>query len=136
MIEIQMDYIAQSKNVKISPRKVRLVVDSLKKRNIEEALSILKVISKRASLPVRKTIESAIANAASAHKTKKEDLLIKGIVVNEGISYKRYHYAGRGRTRPYKKRTSHIKVILADKPNVEIPNEVKKSVKTRKEEKS
>jgi len=114
-----MDYIAESKNIKISPRKVRLVVEGVKKFNIPQALAYLYTMDKRASTPVRKTIESAIANAVNNFKAVREDLVIREVTVNEGISNKRFHYAGRGRTRPYKKRTRHLRVVLADK--VKIP---------------
>src|SRR5690242_13300754 len=98
-----MDYIAESKNVKISPRKVRLVVDSIKSYNLPMALVALGGFNKRAATPIKKTIESAIANAVNNFKADRTGLAIKTIMVNEGITYKRYHYAARGRIRPYKK---------------------------------
>ena len=104
--------IAESKNVKISPRKVRLVVDAVKKHQLKLALAELSLLDKRAANPIKKTIESAIANAVNNLKLNKDDLFIQEINVVEGITYKRYHFAGRGRTRPYKKRASHIRVVL------------------------
>lgn len=117
---------AESKNVKISPRKVRLVVESVKKHAIKVALSELSLLNKRAALPLKKTIESAVANAVNNQKLNKEDLVIKEITVGEGITYKRFHFAGRGRTRPYKKRSSHIRVVLEARVRaVEAPKAVK-----------
>lgn len=110
-----MEVAAESKNVKMSPRKVRLVVDSVKKMQIATAISQLTGMSKRAAIPVKKTLESAIANAVHNLKLSKDDLVIKEILVSEGVKYKRYHFAARGRVRPYKRRTSHIRVILASK---------------------
>lgn len=110
-----MEYIAESKNVDISPRKVRLVVDTIKKLELTNALSVLKLLKKRSANPIRKTVESAIANAKNNFKAAVDNLLIKEIIVNEGISYKRYHFGGRGKMRPYKKRRSHIKVILSER---------------------
>ncbi len=107
-----MQYTAEAKNLKISPRKVRLVVDGVKKMPITAALAVLEVSSQRASSPIIKAIKSAVANAIHNGKVIKEDLFIESMFVNEGISNKRYHYAARGRIRPYKKRTSHLKVIL------------------------
>lgn len=110
-----MDYIAESKNIKISSRKVRLVVDQIKKLDLLSAVSYLQVLNKRSAMPVKKTIESAIANAVNNFKADKNNLTINDIQVNDAGAYKRYHYAARGRIRPYKKRTSHIKVILEEK---------------------
>lgn len=113
-----MQYKAISRNIKMSPRKVRLVADEIKKYEIPQALSRLSLLQKRAASPLKKTIESAIANAVNNFKAKKEDLMIKEMQILEGASYKRFHYAGRGRIRPYKRRTSHIKVVLQDKPKI------------------
>lgn len=109
-----MEYIAESKNIKISPRKVRLVVEGIKQFELPKALNNLDLLHHRAAIPVKKTLESAIANAVHNFKADKNGLVIKEILVNEGIMYKRYHYAARGRVRPYKKRTSHIRVVLQD----------------------
>ena len=110
-----MQYTATASNLKMSPRKVRLVVDGVKKMPITAALAVLEVSSQRASSPIIKAIKSAMANAVHNGKVIKEDLFIESMFVNEGVSNKRYHYAARGRIRPYKKRTSHLKVILGVK---------------------
>lgn len=115
-----MEYIAIAKNIKISPRKVRLVVDSVKKQNLNKTLSVLSLMPKRAAGPVKKVIDSAIANAVNNFKVKREALSIRNILVTEGTSLKRYHFAARGRVRPYKRRSSHIKVILSDGKNIEV----------------
>ena len=107
-----MEYIAIAKNIKMSPRKVRLIVDSVKKQNLNKSLSTLSLMSKRAAMPVKKAIDSAIANAVNNFKVNREALSIRDIIVTEGMRLKRYHFAARGRTRPYKRRTSHIRVIL------------------------
>lgn len=109
-----MEYIAIAKNIKISPRKVRLVVASVKKKNLSSANAVLSVMNKRAAIPIRKAIDSAIANAVNNFKADKTNLTIRDVIVSEGVSMKRYHFAARGRTRPYKRRTSHIRVILSD----------------------
>lgn len=110
-----LKFVAESKNVKVSPRKMRLVVDGVKNLSISNALAQLSVVNKRAAVPIQKTIASAIANAVHNGKVNKDDLVISEMFVNEGIVYKRFHYAGRGRIRPYKKRASHLKVILGVK---------------------
>jgi large subunit ribosomal protein L22 len=109
-----MEYKAEAKNIKISPRKVRLVADSVRNLRLDQALASLTVLNKRASDPIRKTLESAVANAVNNFQASRGDLAIKEIMIGEGIMYKRYHYAARGRVRPYLKRTSHIRVILED----------------------
>ncbi len=109
-----MEYNAIAKNVKVSPRKVRLVADQIRELNIANAITTLMVSRKRGAVSLKKALESAIANAVNNNNAKKDDLRIKTINVTEGIRYKRYHFAGRGRTRPYVKRTSHINVVLED----------------------
>jgi large subunit ribosomal protein L22 len=110
-----MKYTATAKNIKISPRKMRLVVDSVKKQAVPVALMSLGGMSNRAAVPIKKALESAMANAVNNFKAEKTNLSITEILIGEGITYKRFHYAGRGRTRPYKKRTSHVTVVLEDK---------------------
>ncbi|HRN96683.1 MAG TPA: 50S ribosomal protein L22 [Candidatus Levybacteria bacterium] len=109
-----MEYKAEAKNIKMSPRKVRLVADSVRDLRLDQALASLTVLNKRASDPIRKTLESAVANAVNNFQASRGDLVIKEIMIGEGIMYKRYHYAARGRVRPYLRRTSHIRVILED----------------------
>lgn len=110
-----MEYTAISRNIKMSPRKVRLVADTIRKSDLKKALVMLDSMEKRASGPLKKILDSAISNAVKNFNAVRENLLIKEIRVDGGAVYKRYHFAGRGRTRPYKKRTSHIKVVLEDK---------------------
>jgi large subunit ribosomal protein L22 len=114
-----MEYIAIAKNIKMSPRKVRLIADGVKKKKLTVALNSLMVMNMRAAGPIKKAIDSAVANATNNFQAKKEDLSIRDIIIGEGVSMKRFHFAGRGRTRPYKRRTSQIRVILADNKNNE-----------------
>lgn len=116
-----MEYQAVTKNVKVSPRKVRLVADSVRDLTIPQAITALLVSRKRGAPSIKKTLESAIANAVNNKSAKKDDLKIKTINITEGIMYKRYHFAGRGRTRPYTKRTSHINVVLEDNITMQMP---------------
>lgn len=109
-----MEYRAVAKFIKISPRKVRLVADAVKSLPIEDAKTSLEGLSNRASGPLLKALNSAVANAVNNGSENKGDLSIKEINITEGVRYKRYHYAGRGRVRPYVRRTSHIYVTVAD----------------------
>ncbi len=108
-------YTAEAKNLKISPRKVRLVVEGIKKMPIQSAVAALELSPKGASTPIKKALLSAVANAVHNGQVDKANLFISEMFVNEGIVYKRFHYAGRGRIRPYQKKTSHLKVILGVK---------------------
>lgn len=107
-----MEIIASNRYVKVSPRKVRLVVDAIKGLTLGKALIALSSTSKSASVPIKKTLASAIANATNNLKLEKEKLIIKSITVGEGGSFKRFHPVSRGRAHPYKKRMSHIHVVL------------------------
>lgn len=110
-----MEYRAVAKFIKVSPRKVRLVADAVKKLSIEDARVSLEELNNRAAEPLLKVLNSAVANAVNNGSANKGDLTIKEINITEGVRYKRYHYAGRGRVRPYVRRTSHIYVTVADK---------------------
>lgn len=76
------------KNYRQSPRKVRLVTDLVKGKTVKQALVELSFLPKRASLPIKKLIESAAANAKSTNKANVEDLVISNITVDKGIVLK------------------------------------------------
>jgi large subunit ribosomal protein L22 len=118
-----MEYIAIAKNIKVSPRKVRLVVDSMKKKDLSKGLSVLSLMPKRAAQPIKKALDSAVANAVNNFKVDRGALSIRDIIVTEGARLKRYHFAARGRVRPYKRRMSHIRVILTDNVKQESPRQ-------------
>ena len=109
-----MEYIAIAKNIKMSPRKARLVADDVKGKKLSVALSALMVGNHRASGPIKKALESAIANAVNNKSADRNNLEIKDIIIEGAAALKRFHYAARGRSRPYKRRMSNIKVVLAD----------------------
>jgi large subunit ribosomal protein L22 len=110
-----MDIIARSKTVRISPRKVRLVADSIRNMPLDKALNVLTMTQKRGAYVLDEIFKSAIANAVNNAKKTKENLKIKAIEVWEGPSLKRYRPSTRGRIHPYKKRGSNIKIILEAK---------------------
>lgn len=109
-----MDTKAQVKHIRISPRKVRLVTDVVRGMNTGEALNQLTFVNKRAVLPVRKLIESAIANAKNNFNLSESNLFVKEIRVDEGRTMKRWMPRARGRATPIRKRTSHISLILGE----------------------
>lgn len=110
-----MEIIAKSNSVRVSPRKIRLVADSIRKLRAIEALNSLSLIKKRGASVLFKTLKSAIANAKNNAKLQEESLFIKAIEVTEGGALKRYHPSTRGRIHPYKRRSSHIKIVLEEK---------------------
>lgn len=106
-----MEFITIQKNISNSPRKLRLVAAMVRKMDPYAALDILHFTRNSAALPLSKAIKTVIANAGS-----KEGLIFKSIEINEALKMRRYRVgtAGRGRGRPYKKRMSHIKIVLTD----------------------
>ena len=106
---------ASIKNYRQSPRKVRLVADSVRGKRVNVALVELSGITKRASSAFSKLISSAIANAVHNKKADKEKLYIKEITVDKGITFKRQRARARGRAFPINKRTSNINVVLEEK---------------------
>lgn len=110
-----MEVKAESKNVRMSPRKISLVADVLRKKTVAEALSMLAVVRQRAGGALKNTLKSAIANAVHNAKLKEETLVIKTIEVTQAQSLKRFHPSTRGRVHPYKRRGSHIRIVLEEK---------------------
>ncbi len=111
-----MEVRAIAKSVRVSPRKVRLVADAVRNLSIEEALHVLETAEKRAALPIEKTLKSAIANAVTNAKLEKTQLTISSIQIAEGQPLKRFHPSTRGRIHPYKKRSSHITIVVKGNP--------------------
>ncbi len=110
-----MEIIARAKSIRISPRKVRLVADSIRNLPLGKALNVLNMTQKRGASVLNAVFKSAIGNAVNNAKKNKDSLVIKGIEVWDGPAIKRFHASTRGRAHPYKKRSSHIKIILEAK---------------------
>lgn len=103
---------AVNKGVRMSPRKVGVVAGLVRGRTVADALVILSHTPRRAALPLKKTIESARANADHNHNLKPDTLKIVELTVTPGVRYKRYRPAARGRALPFQRRTAHIKVVV------------------------
>ena len=108
---------AELKNYRQSPRKVRLVADAIRGKKIDDAMTTLTFMTKRAALPVQKLLQSAVANASHNFNLKSEDLFIKEITVDGGSILKRWRARARGRAFPIHKHTSHVRIVLAEKFN-------------------
>jgi large subunit ribosomal protein L22 len=98
----------------MSPQKVRLVVDLVRGRKVEEARQILQFTRKYAAGPVGKVLDSALANAKQNPSIDENILFVKEIFVDQGPSLKRWRARAQGRAAAIKKRTSHITVVLEE----------------------
>ncbi len=106
---------ASLKNYRQSPRKVRLVADLVRGKNVSQALTELTFLPKRASEVMKKLITSATANAEHNFKVSADKLFIKEITVDQGITLKRYRPRARGVAKRINKRTSNISLTLGVK---------------------
>ena len=107
-----MEVRAVTRYVRIAPRKARLVTELIKGKPVEEALTILRFVPKKAARLVDKTLRSAVANAEQNPNIDVDTLYIKRIFVDEGPTMKRWRARAMGRATKVIKRTSHITVIL------------------------
>jgi len=106
---------AVAKSVRIAPRKVRLVIDLIRGKEVGEAIAILRHTQRGASPVVEKLINSAIANAEHNYEMDPDNLYISEAFVNEGMTLKRFRPRAQGRATQINKRTSHITVVLSEK---------------------
>ncbi len=120
--------IAILKKHRQSPRKVRLVAGLIRGKKIADAKTALKFAVKKASSPIEKLLDSAIANAVE-QKLAIEKLYVENITVDKGATLYRSMPRARGRSAPIRKRTSHIKITLLEKEVVP-----KKSKRTKNKE--
>jgi len=117
------------KNYRQSPRKVRLLADLIRGKRAEEALNTLSFTTKRGILPMKKLLESAIANAKHNDKLDRGNLFVKEIRVDQGVTLKRSMPRAHGRATPINKRTSHIEIVLEEKVSSPKPKAKKRAVK-------
>ena len=119
------------KNYRQAPRKVRLVAGLIKGKKVEEAIAILDFLAKRAGLPIKKLLLSAVANATQMG-VEKENLFVKELRVDKGIVMKRMMPAAMGTGHRINKRTSHVTILLAEKVQVVKAKKIKEIIKTEK----
>jgi large subunit ribosomal protein L22 len=115
-----MEAKAIARHVGMSPRKVRLVIDQIRGRSVNEAYALLQFSKKSAATPVGKTLRSAVANSQNkgtdAGKVVDIDaLVVREAFVDEGPTLRRFRAAAMGRAAPRRKRTSHITVVVDTK---------------------
>ena len=109
-----MESRASYKYARISAMKVKIVIDLIRGKDVDEALAILKFTPKAASPLVEKVLKSAIANAVNNHHMNETKLVISEIYANQGPTMKRILPRAKGSADRIRKRTSHIKVVLTE----------------------
>ncbi len=106
---------ATLKFARISSRKVKIVADLIRGKDVDEALAIMKFTPKASSEVLEKLLKSAIANAENNHEMKHENLYVAEIFANQGPTLKRIRPAAKGSAVRIRKRTSHITIVLKEK---------------------
>lgn len=110
-----MEAKAIAKNIRISADKARLVADLIRGKKVDEAMSILKNMNKKAARVIEKVLTSAVANATNNHNLNKDKLYVKETYVNEGPFMKRMIMDSRGHVGRNDRRTSHVTVVVSEK---------------------
>lgn len=129
---------AYLKNYRQAPRKVRLIANAVRGKKVDNAIVMLDFLPKKAALPMRKLILSAVANAKENSGLEKSSLTIKNMLVDEGFVFKRYQPRARGRASQIRKKTSHVSIILEGPTGKEVQQVAPESapkVKPKKAEK-
>ena len=106
---------AEQKNIRQTPRKMRLVANQVRKMSLEKAVGQLAVMERKASEEILKVIKQAVANATNNLGFKIEDLSLVNILVMDGPIYRRFRAVSRGRGHGIDKKTCHVKVVLEAK---------------------
>lgn len=112
-----MEARASARYVRMSPRKVRQVVDLIRGRNVEESINALHFLNRAARVPVEKTLRSAVANLFNTKEgadLEPSDLYVKEAYVDEGPTLKRYMARAMGRATMIRRRTSHITIVVGE----------------------
>lgn len=125
---------AFQRSTRQSPYKMRLVIDQIRGKSVNEALALLKFSKKHAAKQIEKTLASAVANAE--HKAREanegidvDDLFVTYAVINEGTPIKRFMPAAQGRATPIRKRTSHVEIVVGERVRPESSTGETKSAK-------
>lgn len=108
-----------AKHTRISPRKARLVAKSVRTNDPEKALVSLSFMPHKSARLIADVIKTAISDAKN-QSAKPEDLVIKSILIEEGIKFKRFRARSKGMAAPYTRRTSHIRVTLEQKAPIKV----------------
>jgi large subunit ribosomal protein L22 len=107
-----MEIVAKVRATRISPIKVRIVGDLIKKKNVNQAMGILEYTPKKGAFILRKLLDSAIGNARQKKYVDVDTLYVKNVIVDEGPVMKRFLPRAMGRATPLRKRMSHVTLVL------------------------
>ena len=110
---------AQAKWVRMSARKARLVLDHIRGRTVPEARTILAFTPRAAATDIEKVLRSAVANAEANHGLDGDDLVVEAAFADEGPTLKRWKPRARGRVNRIRKRTCHVTLVLAERPQLD-----------------
>ena len=110
-----MEVRATAKTIRHPARKVRIVLDLVRGKDVKEALGILAFTPNHAARDVAKVIKSATANATHNNQLNEDRLYVKECFANEGVTIKRWMPRAKGRATPIMKRTSHITVVVEER---------------------
>ena len=113
-----MEVSAVQRFVRRTPRKARLVADSVKGMKVTEALAMLEFSPKHAARDVAKAIRSAAANAEHNFNLTREDLVIKQLLIDEGPTFRRRRPVSRSMAHEFSPRPCHITAVVEDRPEV------------------
>jgi large subunit ribosomal protein L22 len=108
------DAMARLNYLRMSPRKVRAVAQTVKGRKVQEALAVLEQTERKAGRHLLKLLKSAVANANENHGMDPDSLVVKNVLVDEGPTLKRWMPRAMGRATPIRKRTCKITIIVAE----------------------
>ena len=103
------------RNIRVSPRKLNLVAALIRGRTAQDAVATLTFSKRRIAQTVKKTLESAIANAENNHQLDVDRLVVSRAEVGRAVVMKRFHARGRGRASQVEKWFSHLKIVVAEK---------------------
>jgi large subunit ribosomal protein L22 len=110
-----METSAVAKFVRISPRKIRLIMDQVRGKRVDEALNMLSFAPQKGALILKKLINSAVANAEQNSGVDVDALFVKRVYADEGPTLKRFRPRAQGRATRIRKRSSHLTVVLDEK---------------------
>ena len=110
-----MEVRSTAKYIRLSPRKIRLIVDAVRGKPANHALAVLELMPQRAAREVWKVVKSAVANAENNHELDPVDLYIKRIYADGGPTLKRFRPRAHGRASPILHRSSHITVVVDER---------------------
>lgn len=116
---------AITRNIRVSPRKLNLVAGLIRNQPVSQAVATLTFSKRRIAQQVRKTLESAIANAENNHQLDVDQLVVVHAEVGKSIVMRRFHARGRGRSAQIEKFFSHLKIVVAEKAKAETAPEQK-----------